>query len=385
MLKRIAATFFIITLLCTTCAYAKTVEFILDEPTYSAIDNYQKETSALLAPPFIQNDRTMIPVRAVSESFDSFVVWDPDARAVTITKGDKTVRLVIDSLTAYVNETEMALDAAPCIVNDTTFVPVRFVTEALGYDVTFVPRTRSVLICDQQDVLTIDGTAVTYPEFEALCYLLAQPDLTGDDLINYTTGYLVKNAVLQNAANSASLSLSAERSSNIDLALERYGENTPFTKGAYALLMENEELGLEYLDSVYDQDAVLDAYENKYICAKHILISGGTDSENEALANQVYQEAQNGADFDALIAEYGSDPGTEYNPDGYVFTSGEMVASFETAAASLNEGEISQPVKSEFGYHIIKRLPLPPLSDEVQSAIMTDLYITPLIERAVIS
>ena len=50
MLKRIAATFFIITLLCTTCAYAKTVEFILDEPTYSAIDNYQKETSAPYPP-----------------------------------------------------------------------------------------------------------------------------------------------------------------------------------------------------------------------------------------------------------------------------------------------------------------------------------------------
>ena len=359
MLKRIAIIFSAATLLFTTCAYAKTVEFIIGEPTYASVDNYKKETNALLAAPFIQNDRTMIPVRAVAESFGSTVAWDPAARSVVISKGSSTVKLVIDSTSAAVNGAETVLDAAPYIVNDTTFVPVRFVTEALGYNVNFVPRTRSVLVCDQENLMTVNGTAVTYPEYETLRYLLSSLNMSGTDLNSYTKSYLLKNTVLFNAAGSASVGLSSQQDANINLALAQYRENMPFTKGAFALLMENEEKALAYLDSVYTQEAVEKAYQEDYVCAKHVLISGGSESENEALAKKVYEQAKSGAEFDKLIADFGSDPGAAVNTDGYVFTRGEMVDAFENAAYSLEIGEISQPVKSEYGYHIIKRLPSP--------------------------
>ena len=48
----------------------------------------------------------------------------------------------------------------------------------------------------------------------------------------------------------------------------------------------------------------------------------------------------------------------ETNPNGYVFTYGEMVEEFEEAAFALEVGEISEPVKTSHGYHIIKKLPL---------------------------
>lgn len=384
MLKRIAIIFSAATLLFTTCAYAKTVEFIIGEPTYASVDNYKKETNALLAAPFIQNDRTMIPVRAVAESFGSTVAWDPAARSVIISKDSSTVELVIDSTSAAVNGAETVLDAAPCIVNDTTFVPVRFVTEALGYNVNFVSRTRSVLVCDQENLMTVNGTVVTYPEYETLRYLLSNPNMSDTDLNIYTKSYLLRNAVLFNAAGSASVDLSSQQDANINLALAQYGENMPFTKGAFALLMENEEKGLAYLASIYTQEAVDKAYQEDYVCAKHVLISGGSDSENEALAKKVYEQAKSGAEFDKLIADFGSDPGAAVNSDGYVFTKGEMVDAFETAAYSLEIGEISQPVKSEYGYHIIKRLPLPVLNEEIKDRVIYNLYIAPLINNSVI-
>ena len=59
----------------------------------------------------------------------------------------------------------------------------------------------------------------------------------------------------------------------------------------------------------------------------------------------------------------------ETNPDGYVFTYGEMVEPFEKAAFALDHGAVSEPVKSDFGYHIIKR------SDD-DSTIRNNLAIT---------
>jgi hypothetical protein len=61
-----------------------------------------------------------------------------------------------------------------------------------------------------------------------------------------------------------------------------------------------------------------------------------------------------------------------------------MVSSFETAAFGLEENEISKPVKSEFGYHIIKRLPLPSLDNEIAGQIQYSLYIEPLYNNCVV-
>jgi len=69
------------------------------------------------------------------------------------------------------------------------------------------------------------------------------------------------------------------------------------------------------------------------------------------------------------------------NPDGYVFTKGEMVEAFESESFNLKEGAISKPVKSEFGYHIILRLPLPEISEEIKLKTATELYMMPILEK----
>lgn len=108
--------------------------------------------------------------------------------------------------------------------------------------------------------------------------------------------------------------------------------------------------------------------------AKHILISTKDDSgvelsdnkkeEKRLLAEKIYNEIKDGGDFDALMNKYSEDPGLSAYPDGYTFGPGEMVPEFESVAFSLNQGEVSQPVLSEHGYHIIKLIEKETMSGE---------------------
>ena len=96
------------------------------------------------------------------------------------------------------------------------------------------------------------------------------------------------------------------------------------------------------------------AYLSKVYCAKHILV----DDEATAWAVLTQLMAAPSLDtFNSLLAQYGTDPGMKSNPNGYLFTDGDMVAEFENAVKALNIGACSSvPVKSGFGWHIIVRL-----------------------------
>ncbi|WP_174616204.1 peptidylprolyl isomerase [Virgibacillus ihumii] len=85
------------------------------------------------------------------------------------------------------------------------------------------------------------------------------------------------------------------------------------------------------------------------IQASHILV------KDKKTAKEVKQKLENGADFAKLAKEYSTDKGTAKKGGqlGY-FSTGKMVPEFEDAAYNLKVGEVSDPVKSQFGYHIIK-------------------------------
>lgn len=87
-------------------------------------------------------------------------------------------------------------------------------------------------------------------------------------------------------------------------------------------------------------------------------------AEKKAQAEDIKKQLDSAADpvalFDQLMQEHSEDSGLAMNPDGYTTYKGQMVKAFEETALSLKDGEISDVVESEYGYHIILRLPLDP-------------------------
>lgn len=104
--------------------------------------------------PQIINDRTMVPLRSIFEALGASVDWDQDTQTVTSTKNDITVKLTIDSSTMYVNENAVTLDSPACIVEERTLVPVRAISEAYNTTVDWEGDTRTVTISTDGTVIT---------------------------------------------------------------------------------------------------------------------------------------------------------------------------------------------------------------------------------------
>jgi len=88
---------------------------------------------------------------------------------------------------------------------------------------------------------------------------------------------------------------------------------------------------------------------DKVHCA-HILVK--TDQEAKGILDQLNK----GASFSKLASEKSLCPSRKRGGDLGTFGRGQMVREFEVAAFTLNKGQISQPIKTKFGWHIIKRL-----------------------------
>lgn len=247
-----------------------------------------------------------------------------------------------------------------------------------------------------------------------------------DTLKEQVLTYLRNNYAVQAFAEKNNVSLTEEEEKNAEETFKKEKEE-------YMDLYSLDEKGWQdYMDSIFctetlyinsskrrdlEYKMIRELYEDEfmenemsdYVMAKHILI-GTTDveydakeipedatdeeiekinAENEklkeeatkekrAIAEEVLEKAKNGDDFDELITEYNEDPGEIPDDDGkyegYFFTTGEMVQEFEDAAFALGENEISDIVETDYGYHIIKRVPVSEkyLDENIVDIIMTN-------------
>jgi len=85
------------------------------------------------------------------------------------------------------------------------------------------------------------------------------------------------------------------------------------------------------------------------IRASHILV------EKQSQAIKVQEELKAGANFSELARKYSTCPSGKRGGDLGQFGRGQMVKEFEVVAFALKPGQVSEPVKTKFGYHIIKR------------------------------
>ncbi len=101
---------------------------------------------AMDQPPILQNGRVLAPVRAIFEGLGATVYWNEDMQMVTGVLGTRIIQLVIDNHIAMVNGRSTQLDVPPCVIGDRTLVPVRFISESLGVDVQWDEATNTVII-----------------------------------------------------------------------------------------------------------------------------------------------------------------------------------------------------------------------------------------------
>lgn len=96
--------------------------------------------------PVIKNDRTLAPVRAITEALGADVKWDAETDTITVTKGDIVITMKIGSTSADVSGTETELDTAPEIVDGRTLVPMRFIAESMDLNVDWDEASSSIII-----------------------------------------------------------------------------------------------------------------------------------------------------------------------------------------------------------------------------------------------
>ncbi|MBP3448359.1 MAG: copper amine oxidase N-terminal domain-containing protein [Clostridia bacterium] len=109
--------------------------------TLKWVDKNNKEVR-----PYIKNDRTMVPLRYIAEELKCKVDYVEETREILIESGRTKLVFQIDSLTYTNDGLKKSLDAAPEIVEDRTFVPLRAVSEALNCDVQWLEGQRMVIV-----------------------------------------------------------------------------------------------------------------------------------------------------------------------------------------------------------------------------------------------
>lgn len=285
------------------------------------------------------------------------------------------------------------------IYNNKTYVPIRDVSELLGFDINWDNLTRQITIAKKDEIVaTINQKTIRASELKKSIDLISQEskmfgqELSKEQAKEKAVEFLIENEVLKEQFKKNNITLSSEEAKaiekNIDDLITRFGskeqlENllkqqgldlptyknrlteSKLTEKLYAQIEKNDSSyviddtkALEY----YNKN--LDKYKKDQVLAKHILFKTIDDQNNplpqakideqKKKAEDTLKKIKGGADFDKLMKELSEDPGLTQYPNGYTFGKGEMVVEFEKAAFDLKENAVSELVKTNFGYHIIK-------------------------------
>lgn len=94
--------------------------------------------------PIISENRVLIPLRGLFETIKAEVEWDQAQKKVTVKKGEDTIVLKANSKVGYKNGEALALDVPAKIINQRIMVPLRFISESLGCEVTWAANAKYV-------------------------------------------------------------------------------------------------------------------------------------------------------------------------------------------------------------------------------------------------
>ncbi len=335
-----------------------------------------------------------------------------DSISKTVTAVYNNIKIVIDGEKITPKDANGNV-VEPFIIDGTTYLPVRAVASALGKEVNWDGNSNTVYLGKMPEKEFFQTDLDTFKPFAEKDLFSINSDSVKGGILNF---YVVQNANHNNlsayadnfsaSGNLQTLTIDSKPAAKVfvESALEdlkliysacQEAEKTGYAsqenvkkevesnlkefKSGFATDAEYKEfadsLGIpvalleefasktilfnSYIDYYYntalnkaiDTTAIENTIRSTYITAKHILV------EDEILAKEIINKIEKGEDFDTLMKTYNTDPGA--TSAGYTFTKGEMVLPFETAAYALKENTYTTtPVKTDFGYHIIYRLPL---------------------------
>jgi hypothetical protein len=107
--------------------------------------------------PFISNGTLFVPFRPLFEPLGLEIQWNTETKTITGEKKGTRIELQVDNPVAEVNGKKVELPVAPTLVNDNTFVPLRFVSESLDAQVEWMDSSRSVMILTKHEFETTNG------------------------------------------------------------------------------------------------------------------------------------------------------------------------------------------------------------------------------------
>lgn len=112
---------------------------------------YDGENISFDVQPKIVDDRVMVPMRTIFETFGAKVKWDSDTQTITAKKKSKTIQMTIGSSDMTKNDETYSFDVSPIIEDGRTLVPIRAISDMLGLDVEWNEKNNAVIITTPQD------------------------------------------------------------------------------------------------------------------------------------------------------------------------------------------------------------------------------------------
>jgi len=173
----------------------KSIVLQINNPYMTVGDTQKEIDPGIGTKPIVDpaSSRTLLPVRAVVEEMNGNVSWNNETREVTLQKGGSTIILAIGNKVAYLNGEAVELDCAPIIKDNRTLLPIRFIAESFGYDVGWnqaektIPITRKTpvaLTAEEADKNATVGDAV-----DVLTYYLAK---RGGNTVSFNKGTILE-------------------------------------------------------------------------------------------------------------------------------------------------------------------------------------------------
>lgn len=132
------------------------------EEVYISVNGKDINTGDM--PPVVINNRTLVPARAVFEAMGAEVMWNGTTSEVFVSKGNDVVTIKVGSNTGNKNGQNFTMDVPPMIINDRTVIPIRAVSEALNCNVEWNGETRYVVINEENKTSNSTDTSTSQPE-----------------------------------------------------------------------------------------------------------------------------------------------------------------------------------------------------------------------------